>query len=284
MDNPLGALRASVGRLNELVAGLDDAQLESQSYDTEWSVAQVLSHLGSGAVIMRRRLEDIRAGRETPDDVAPSVWDEWNAKTPRAQADDALVADEAVLQALEAVDEGERARLTFPMGPLSLGFDEFAGLRLNEHAFHSWDIAVVLDDDARLPPDAAALVVDNLALIARFSGRADGEERTVAVRTTDPESAFTLRLSADGVELTAGDAGLEPALTLPAEAFRASSTAGSTPATRRPSPATPRCSTRCGLSFPVHNGPVARPGAAATRHGAPASRGRGRRRGAPGGS
>jgi len=219
MDNPLGALRASVGRLNELVSGLDDAQLESQSYDTEWSIAQVLSHLGSGAVIMRGRLEDILAGRETPDDFAPSVWDEWNAKTPRAQADDALVADEAVLRALEAVDEGERARLTFAMGPLSLGFNEFAGLRLNEHAFHTWDIAVVLDDDARLPDDTTALVVDNLGLIARFSGRPDGDARTVAVRTTDPERALALRLSADGVELTAGDAALEPALTLPAEAF-----------------------------------------------------------------
>ena len=41
---------------------------------------------------------------------------------------------------------------TFPMGPLSLGFNEFAGLRLNEHVFHSWDIAVVLDDGAGCPP------------------------------------------------------------------------------------------------------------------------------------
>jgi len=219
MDNPLGALRASVGRLHALCEGLDDAQLEEQSYCTEWSVAQVLSHLGSGAVILRRRVEDIRAGRDTPDDFAPSVWAKWNAKTPRQQADDALAADEAVLQAFEAVDEDEWARLTVPMGPLSLGFNEFAGLRLNEHAFHSWDIAVVYDDTARLPPDAAALVVDNLTLIARFTGRPDGEERIVAVRTSEPERAFALRLSADGVELTAGEDGQEPALVLPAEAF-----------------------------------------------------------------
>ncbi len=219
MDNPLGALRASVGRLHELCGGLDDGQLALPSYDTEWSIAQVLSHLGSGAVIMRRRVEDISAGRETPDDFAPSVWDEWNVKTPRAQADDALAADEALLRVLEAVDEGERSRLTFPMGPLQLGFNEFAGLRLNEHAFHSWDVAVVFDNAARLPSDAAALVVDNLALIARFSGRPDGEERTVNVGTTDPARALTLRLSADGVELTPGDAGQEPALVLPAEAF-----------------------------------------------------------------
>src|SRR5258707_11680952 len=138
MDNPLAALRRSVGRLHDLRRGLDDGQLELQSYASEWSIAQVLSHLGSGAVILRRRLEDILADNSTPDDFAPSVWDDWNAKTPRAQADDALVADLAVLEALEDVSEAERAQLTFPMGPLSLGFNEFAGLRLNEHVFHTW--------------------------------------------------------------------------------------------------------------------------------------------------
>jgi len=219
MDNPLGALRASVTRLHELGRGLDDGELELQSYCTEWSVAQVLSHLGSGAVILRRRLQDIRAGSATPDEFAPSVWDEWNAKTPRAQADDALAADEAVLEALEDVSEAERAQLTFPMGPLSLGFNEFAGLRLNEHAFHTWDIEVVFDDTARLPDDAAALVVDNLGLIARFSGRPEGQERTVSVRTTDPERDIALRLAADGVELTVGERRQHPELELPAEAF-----------------------------------------------------------------
>ena len=219
MENPLGALRTSVGHLHELCEDLSDDELERQSYDSEWSIAQVLSHLGSGAVILRRRLEDIRAGRATPDEFAPSVWDDWNAKAPRAQADDALVADEAVLEALEDVSEAERAELVFAMGPLSLGFNEFAGLRLNEHAFHTWDIEVVFDDAARLPRDATALVVDNLALIARFSGRPDGQERTVAIRTIDPERDVSLRLSVDSVALTAGERGQSPELELPAEAF-----------------------------------------------------------------
>jgi uncharacterized protein (TIGR03083 family) len=219
MDNPLGALRASVSQLRDIRSGLDDARLESQSYDTEWSIAQVLSHLGSGAVILSRRLHDITSGTETPDDFAPSVWDEWNAKTPRAQADDALAADDAVTQALESVAPAERESLIFSMGPLSLGFNEFAGLRLNEHVFHTWDIAVVLDDTAELPQDATALVVDNLGLIARFSGRPDGQDRTVAIHTTDPERDFVVRLSADGVELAAGTTGQEPDMSLPAEAF-----------------------------------------------------------------
>jgi uncharacterized protein (TIGR03083 family) len=219
MDTPLGALRASVGRLHELASGLDDSQLSDQSYCKDWSVAQVLSHLGSGAVIMRQGVQDAAAGSTTPEGFNQSVWDEWNAKAPRAQADDALVADAALLQTLESMDESDRAGLSFPLGPLSLGFDEVVGMRLNEHAFHTWDIAVSLDATTPLPADAAALVVDNLGLIARFSGRPDGEERTVAVRTTGPGRDIALVLSADGVALGPGDPGHEPALELPAEAF-----------------------------------------------------------------
>ncbi len=219
MDDPLPALRNSVGRLHQLCRGLDDAQLEMQSYDSEWSIVDVLSHLGSAAVIMRRRLDDSLAGVETAEDVAPAVWDEWNAKSPRAKADDALVADESVLEALESVSQEDRLRLRFAMGPLSFGFDEFTALRLNEHAFHTWDIEVVFDDDAHLPGDAVAVVVDNVGLIARFTGRPTGDVRDIAVRTTDPARDFVLRLSADAVELGAGAGGDERDLLLPAEAF-----------------------------------------------------------------
>ena len=219
MDTPVGALRASVDRLHGLVSGLDDAQLVSPSYCDDWTIAQVLSHLGSGAVIARRGLQDVRAGTPTPEDFNQSVWDEWNAKSPRAQADEALVADAALVEAYEAVPEAERGSLTFSLGPVSLGFDEMVGMRLNEHAFHTWDIAVALDDDAVVPVDAAALVVDNLALIARFSGRPDGQNRTIAVRTTDPERTIALQLAANGVEVGPGESGQSPDLVLPAEAL-----------------------------------------------------------------
>jgi uncharacterized protein (TIGR03083 family) len=219
MSRPLDALRASVARLHELTRGLDDAQLTGPSYDRDWTIADVLSHLGSGAVIMQRGLADTLAGAETPEDFAPSVWDEWNAKTPRAQAVDGLVADETLVKRLEAVGEPDRARLAYRLGPTTLNFDRLVCMRLNEHAMHTWDIEVMSDPEAEIPSDATAIVVDNLGLIARFSGRPDGDAPDVVLRTTDPVRAFSLRLSGENVDLQARPDGDRPDLTLPAEAF-----------------------------------------------------------------
>ena len=50
-DPWIGALRHSHGRLQALVEPLGLSQLEQRSYASEWSIAQVLSHLGSQAEI-----------------------------------------------------------------------------------------------------------------------------------------------------------------------------------------------------------------------------------------
>ena len=47
----IGVLRNSHERLAGLVRPLTPEQLRAQSYDTDWTIAQVLSHLGSGAEI-----------------------------------------------------------------------------------------------------------------------------------------------------------------------------------------------------------------------------------------
>ncbi len=214
----LSVLRASAERLRSTTTALDDAQLVGASYCNEWTIADVLSHLGSGAVIMQQGLQDARAGTETPDSFAPAVWDEWNAKSPRAKADDALAADRALVEALEAVSDEERAALTFSMGPMSFDFATFVGLRLNEHVFHTWDVEVALHGAATLAADAVPLVVDNLDLIARFTARPVGEPRTIAVRTTDPSRDVTVTIGADGVEYAGSGSG-QPDVVLPAEAL-----------------------------------------------------------------
>src|SRR6476646_9547356 len=125
LNTNLSELRASSDRLRSLVEPLDDAALERSAYPSEWSIADVLSHLGSGAVIMQRRLVDTLEGRESPDDFAPAVWDTWNAKSALAKADDALVADQALVDALAALTEGDLDGLEFKLGPLTMTPSEF---------------------------------------------------------------------------------------------------------------------------------------------------------------
>lgn len=219
MENPLPPLAASVRRLRGLVRGLDVDQLEGPSYAEGWTVADVLSHLGSGAVLMVRRLEAALKGEPLPDDAAQPVWDEWNAKSPQAKADDALAEDERLGAAFEGVDEADRQRIEFPFGPIAVSFETAVALRLNEHGLHTWDIEVMSDSEAGLAADAAAVIIDNLGLVGRFAARPTGDEREVRVRTRDPVRHFTVRLTPDSAQLLEGDAGMDPDLELPAESF-----------------------------------------------------------------
>ncbi len=219
MEAHLQALQTSSARLRELVAPLGAADLEKAAYPSEWSVADVLSHLGSGAVISLRRLDDVLAGRPTPDDYAPTVWDVWNAKTPAAKAADGLDADRALVERLAAMTKQERADFALALGPLTLDVTQFVALRLNEHTLHSWDVAVVFDASATLLPDAVPLVVDNLELIAGFTARPDGSAREIRVRTFDPERDLIVGLTPEKATFRASDTTGQPDLTLPAEAL-----------------------------------------------------------------
>jgi uncharacterized protein (TIGR03083 family) len=198
----LDALRTSVTRLRAIVDGFDADQLRAQAYPAEWSVADVLSHIGSSAVILRLRLEAALAGRELADDFAEPIWDEWNAKSPGAQAADALVADRAFLEAVDALDDSQRANVRVTIGPLNLDLAALVGVRLNEHALHTWDVEVVVDPNATVPVDAASVVIDNLGMIVRFGGKPTGEQHEVNVHTTNPARDFTLTMGADALSLS----------------------------------------------------------------------------------
>ena len=109
MTNELDALRHTVDHLHDVVGRLSVDQIKGPAYPSEWTVAETLSHLGSGAVIFAHGLAVSVAGEEGDPGFNQSVWDEWNAKAPEEQAADALVADRTMLAALEALDEGQRA-------------------------------------------------------------------------------------------------------------------------------------------------------------------------------
>jgi len=218
-DAHLTALRSSVARLHDLAAGLDEEELTGRAYPSEWSIADVLSHLGSGAVITRRRLDDTIAGQETPEDFAPGVWNDWNAKPPVAQRDDALAADAALLASLDAVPAEQRSTFTSEMGPMTLDFAQFVAMRLNEHAFHTWDIEVAGNPTATIPQQASELIVDNLDLIARFTATPTGDTTTLAVVTTEPDRRFTVDLTPEAVTFGPSTDTGPTDLQLTAEAF-----------------------------------------------------------------
>ena len=197
----LAALHASVARLDAIIGGFDADGIRAQAYPKEWTVADVLSHLGSAAVINMARLDAALAGTELSDDFPQGVWDEWNAKDPDAQAADGLRVDRAFLDQAASLSESERARVHFSLGPLTVDFTMHVQLRLNEHALHTWDIEVVLDPNATLPTDAAAFIVDQLGMLAQWSGKPTGVEHDVQVHTVDPTRDFTIALGAERVAL-----------------------------------------------------------------------------------
>jgi uncharacterized protein (TIGR03083 family) len=211
LQSKVEVLRASAARLAALVEPLTPEQVRQPAYPTQWSVADVLSHVGSGAVITRLRLDgevDMQA-----------IWDEWNAKDPDSQATDALRADAELGARLASLTAADEERLRFPMGPMELDLSTFLSLRLNEHSLHSWDVAVTFDDGATIPPDEAALVMDTLAMMAGFAGKPTGAARAITIRTRQPDRSFTVELRPDGVTLTPRDSLEGPDLELPADAF-----------------------------------------------------------------
>jgi uncharacterized protein (TIGR03083 family) len=216
----IDALRHSHDRLQAIAGPLDAAQLRRQSYASEWSIAQVLSHLGSQAEIFSLFLDAGLRGEDPPgQDVFPPIWERWNAKSPQAQAADALAADEAVTARFESLDAGQLEQLRLKLFGLDLDAAGFARMRLGEHAVHTWDIAVALDPAATVAPDAVSLLVDTLGQLTARVGKPGGPQRRVRVSTTSPVRHYVLDIGETVTLVPANRDGVRPELALPAEAL-----------------------------------------------------------------
>jgi uncharacterized protein (TIGR03083 family) len=216
-------LRRSHDRLTGLVKPLSPEELRAQSYCQDWSVAQVLSHLGSGAEISLMMLPGALGDAEPASrDAFPAVWDAWNAKSPDDQAADALAMDETQISTLEGLSDDQLARMQMDFIGMQLDAVGIVRLRLGEHALHTWDVAEHGDPAATVSADAAELLIDNVpAFLAPRLGKPLPEPFTVRITTTGPERDYLLT-SADSVTMTDwpadGDASV-PTVTMPAEAL-----------------------------------------------------------------
>lgn len=198
-DDTIAALRSTHDDLATLVRGLSDEELSAPSGASEWTVAQVLSHLGSGAEIThsgyRAALDEAPA---TEDDFNQGVWARWNELGPRDQADGFLEHDAALVDALESLTSQQREnlqlRLSFAPEPLTLA--AIAGLRLNEAAQHSWDVRVALDPAATLDAGSATVLVEHfhgeLGFLLGFIGKADRLSEPVVLDLPSSDAAVLI--------------------------------------------------------------------------------------------
>jgi uncharacterized protein (TIGR03083 family) len=215
----IAALRRSHDSLVALAGPLTAEQVRASAYPAEWTVAQVLSHLGSGAVIGKLNLDAALAGGPAPEQERYlEIWDEWNAKSPDAQAADALVADRALVEAFEALDGEQLAALSVPFAGTRLDAANVVRMRLAEHAVHSWDVAVAFDPSAAIDPGSVEQIVDRLPVVSGWAGKPTGEELAVQFVTAGTEGSFVLTVS-DTVILEPGEDPALPQVALPAEAL-----------------------------------------------------------------
>ncbi|WP_250037618.1 maleylpyruvate isomerase family mycothiol-dependent enzyme [Paractinoplanes maris] len=160
----IAALCSEHDTLAGVVSALSAEQLTGPSGASEWTIADVLSHLGSGAEIT---LAGLRAGlgdAEAPGpDFNQSVWDRWNALSPQDQAAGWAKSDTALVAAFETLPEQRYDDIKIPSflpEPLSLA--SFAAMRLSEVAPHVWDVRAGVDPGAGLAEPSAVLLARHL--------------------------------------------------------------------------------------------------------------------------
>jgi len=211
-------------RLAEIVGTLSPEEVAGPSYASEWSIAQVLSHLGSGAEIFTLYLQAGLGGEPAPGmpEFAP-IWERWNAKSTSNQAEDALVADRAFLDHVTGLDYRERQGWRVQMMGAEQQLTDLLRLRVGEHALHTWDVAVAGNPTATLAPDAVALLIDTIDQLVGRVGQPAQPPLRLPISTEQPTRRFLLDADADGAELRPGivvtDSGWNDPLDLPAEAL-----------------------------------------------------------------
>jgi uncharacterized protein (TIGR03083 family) len=198
----IATLRESHDNLVRIAEPMTSEQVRGQSFCRDWSNAQVLSHLGSGAEIALMGLPS--ALGEAPPvsrDEYPPVWDRWNAKSPDEQAADALAKDEEHVQRLEQLSDEELAVARLDFMGMQLDATGMIRLRLGEHVLHTWDLAVMQDPAATVQADAVELLIDNVPqFLAPRLGKPLPEPLRVRIVTTDPARDYLLT-SADSVSV-----------------------------------------------------------------------------------
>lgn len=211
VDRTIAELRVQHDELAEVVGGLTQAQLVAPSGASEWTVADVLSHLGSGAEIGHYPLVAALTGEDAGRPDNQDVWDRWNAMTPGDQASEFVESNARVVEIYEGLTRQQRDDVHIDLGslPQPVPLVTALGMRLNELTMHSWDVRAGVDPAAALRQEAAELLAqhytETIGFLLGFAARA-GDVGPARVRMGD----YTILIE-DAVRLVKG--GLEPTAT-----------------------------------------------------------------------
>jgi uncharacterized protein (TIGR03083 family) len=199
----LSTLRASHHQLAALADRLGPCDLTHRSYAREWTVAQVYSHLGSGAQIGLAAVHAALNRSDAPPDPEP-IWARWNAKTPQAMATDYIDADDHYLTTMEALNDATREQLKIPFQQTTADLATYLTVRLTEHALHNWDIQVTFDPAATLAAPAVPLLIGILltgaAEVCDHAAASRLAPAELVIATTEPDGKYLLTID-DGLSL-----------------------------------------------------------------------------------
>jgi uncharacterized protein (TIGR03083 family) len=188
-------LRRSHDRLASLAGALSEDYLTHISYADAWTIAQVFSHVGSGAEIMFMMLDAALGGPPVDRDAVPGIWYVWDAKPPQQQVTDCVSADDTHIKRLEGLTDAELAGINYEVFGMTLDAAGLIRLRLAEHAVHTWDVAVAVDPEAVVAPGAVPALVPQLYFLADRTGRTDAGPLLVRLRGTHPDVDVLLDVS-----------------------------------------------------------------------------------------
>ena len=203
--------RREIEHLGAHLAQLDaDGWLE-QSYAAEWRVYQVVSHLASGALLYVGSLAHWFDGAPPmTQEARQAIWARFDALEPGHMHGEFRSAIRTYRERLDAL-------------PSAAGLqevDSFLGrapvqtmlsLRLSEVSLHTWDVIVARDRSARIPDDAAELILPALLQIRTFRTPAALAGKQVRLRIPGGPWQRLIDFRGDNpvvVEDSAADAGM----------------------------------------------------------------------------
>ena len=160
LERVLAAIDAEHSALAAVVESMAPDQLALDSAAAGCKIHDVLAHLGCGAEVGRAR---VRAATDRanahPVDIE-SIWARWGAWTAEERASHCVRHSAGWLEDIRPYLDERSVRFTVGLFPETVPLVTFAGLRLSELAFHSWDIRAGIEIDAEVNEDSAHVLFD----------------------------------------------------------------------------------------------------------------------------